>query len=269
MPPSAIQLSASLHATHRGLKPALKALIAERQLGELITVTYGVDRLPRAKGISFLDVPGHSSADRIALFWMDATEAIVLMTFGQLADFVKLFRDRHGQSQPNQRTILFIYGDHRSEAYLPSTVVDDTIAKLEMELPCIYRTANTIEDAAKVIPHYMHALHDMISPVSDSIPNIRRRMLMTILAMTEARADLVLHRYPTIQAMHEGFIRLLPKVEAGCVGLNSSLFTEQPNQSGETELWVRNLFVFCTNRDGTAVLWPEEAMLSMEERLHS
>ncbi|KAL0057798.1 hypothetical protein AAF712_015541 [Marasmius tenuissimus] len=162
MPQSEIQLSRSLHQTHRGLKLALQALITERQMGELVKVTTGTDRLRRAKGISFLNIPGASLADRTTLFWMDAIEATGLMTLGSLSDFVKMFRDSHGQSRPDQRTVLLIYSDHRSEAYLPSTVVDNTIARLEIEYPCIYRTANTVEDAAKVILNYMHALHDMV-----------------------------------------------------------------------------------------------------------
>ncbi|KAL0057672.1 hypothetical protein AAF712_015685 [Marasmius tenuissimus] len=267
---SEIQLSHSLHQTHRGLRPALQALIAERQMGGLVKVTTGTDRLQRAKGVSFLNVPGVTPADRISLFWMDAIEATGLMTLGSLSDFVKIFRDRHGQTQLIQRTVLFIHGDHRHEEYLPSTVVDDTLAKLEMELPCVYRTGNTVEDGARVILNYMHALHDMVSPVSDSIPDVRRQMLMTIPAITEARANLVFSRYPTFRELQAALNAMRPEVEAGRVTLNRTLFTGEPNQpGGDPELWVRNLYVFCTDRTGTAVLWPEEAMLSMEERSRS
>ncbi|KAL0067408.1 hypothetical protein AAF712_005637 [Marasmius tenuissimus] len=246
MPPAKIELSGDLHLVYDELKPRLEALIDEQLMGGRIAVTASQDTDQHFMSISFLNVPGVSSS-RLTLLWIDEMAARIFIAVGNLNDFLESFRAKHGQTRLSQRTAILVYGDHEdSPEFGPRQSLDDAFTKLEVAYPCMYRKASNIRDATHCILSYMNALLKTV-PLQDL--EMRRRMLLQIPGVTRERANIVLTRYPTLSVMTRALIDMQPDIDAGRIVLNRNLFTGRDDERHE-ELWVRNVYIFFTDRTG-------------------
>ncbi|KAJ8074612.1 hypothetical protein PM082_015515 [Marasmius tenuissimus] len=260
-----IEVSRALESSHPALRPTLKDIINEQQLSAHIKVTVGRDN--NFNAVSFLNVPGLQSNRQLTLLWLDEGDADLHVALDTLSGLVEAFRRERRQKKLHQRTIVLTYGirdDHNSLG--SRNVIDEAMCRLELVLPCMRRSANSVTEAAsQMFLMFMVTLilisgpRLILKPHSPSpfLRQIRRNMLITLPGMTEERVDLVLARYPNLRHLWMNFMQMRLDVKAGRVALNSSLFIGERNDGGETELWVRNLFLFFTDKDGDGLLYTE------------
>ncbi|KAL0563842.1 hypothetical protein V5O48_018220 [Marasmius crinis-equi] len=251
-----IHLSDTLIA-HPALLAQLKLLFQENDAGEDIQV---VEAPALFLGIKTVELDDDSGSYRISMVWLDAAEFDAHIRKNSLSRFIENFRDRYGQDSESHKTLLLLHGLEHSA--ISKREIDVEMFWREIQYPCLHRTVDSVQDAACVIHSYMHGLLKSIAhPSAREIFEAYYRMLLVIPGMNPERVELVMQCYRTMRSLWKALKALKPEIEAGCVQLNASLFTDGSTPSASMDKWVWNLYHQLTSED------PEQVFFSEQESL--